>query len=179
VRWTVFKSQFCGFAAQKYSTKLQLKNCRLARRYKGIEMHAGNSTSGNIKYRKLWKAFFVLLLCIQLTSYFLFHEFEFDLPSIVGEFLLIPLLIVSVFGYAFQKRVLWRNMHILVIALSILYEAYTFQDFEVVNLEKNQRLFLCAMLIPLVLLYVATYYAAIKYALFSSHIWKGLPQENL
>jgi hypothetical protein len=31
--WTVFKSQFCGFAAQKYSTKLQLKNCRLARRY--------------------------------------------------------------------------------------------------------------------------------------------------
>ena len=33
VRWTVFKSQFCGFAAQKYSTKLRLKNCRLARRY--------------------------------------------------------------------------------------------------------------------------------------------------
>jgi hypothetical protein len=31
--WTVFKSQFCGFAAQKYSTKLRLKNCRLARRY--------------------------------------------------------------------------------------------------------------------------------------------------
>ena len=30
--WTVFKSQFCGFAAQKYSTKPQLKNCRLARR---------------------------------------------------------------------------------------------------------------------------------------------------
>jgi hypothetical protein len=30
--WTVFKSQFCGFAAQNYSTKLQLKNCRLARR---------------------------------------------------------------------------------------------------------------------------------------------------
>jgi len=35
VRWTVFKSRFCGFAAQKYSTKLQLKNCRLARRYEG------------------------------------------------------------------------------------------------------------------------------------------------
>jgi ectoine hydroxylase-related dioxygenase (phytanoyl-CoA dioxygenase family) len=33
VRWTVFKSQLCGFAAQKYSTKLRLKNCRLARRY--------------------------------------------------------------------------------------------------------------------------------------------------
>jgi len=33
VCWTVFKSQFCGFAAQKYSTKPQLKNCRLARRY--------------------------------------------------------------------------------------------------------------------------------------------------
>ena len=32
VRWTVFKSQFFGFAAQKYSTKLQLKSCRLARR---------------------------------------------------------------------------------------------------------------------------------------------------
>jgi len=32
VCWTVFKSQFCGFAAQKYSTKPQLKNCRLARR---------------------------------------------------------------------------------------------------------------------------------------------------
>jgi hypothetical protein len=30
--WTVFKSRFCGFAAQKYSTKPQLKNCRLARR---------------------------------------------------------------------------------------------------------------------------------------------------
>jgi hypothetical protein len=37
VRWTVFKSQFCGFAAQKYSTKPQLKNCRLARRYDGKE----------------------------------------------------------------------------------------------------------------------------------------------
>jgi len=36
--WTVFKSQFCGFAAQKYSTKLQLKNCRLARRYVGQEI---------------------------------------------------------------------------------------------------------------------------------------------
>ena len=36
--WTVFKSQFCGFAAQKYSTKLQLKNCRLARRYIGQEI---------------------------------------------------------------------------------------------------------------------------------------------
>jgi hypothetical protein len=33
VRWTVFKSRFYGFAAQKYSTKPQLKNCRLARRY--------------------------------------------------------------------------------------------------------------------------------------------------
>ena len=33
--WTVFESRFCGFAAQKYSTKPQLKNCRLARRYKG------------------------------------------------------------------------------------------------------------------------------------------------
>jgi hypothetical protein len=33
VRWTVFKSQFCGFAEQKYPTKPQLKNCRLARRY--------------------------------------------------------------------------------------------------------------------------------------------------
>jgi hypothetical protein len=36
--WTVFKSQFCGFAAQKYSTKLQLKTCRLARRYIGQEI---------------------------------------------------------------------------------------------------------------------------------------------
>ncbi|RYY77222.1 MAG: hypothetical protein EOO52_07020 [Gammaproteobacteria bacterium] len=142
-------------------------------------MHAGNSTSGNIKHSKLWKAFFALLLCIQLTSYFFFDEFEYDLPSLVGEFLLIPLLIVSVFGYAFQKKVLWRNVHILVIVLSIFYEAYTFRDFEAVDLEKNQRLFLYAMLVPLVLLYVATYYAAIKYALFSSHIWKGLPQENL
>jgi hypothetical protein len=35
VRWTVFKSRFCGFATQKYSTKAQLKNCRLARRYVG------------------------------------------------------------------------------------------------------------------------------------------------
>ena len=35
--WTVFKSQFCGFAAQKYSTKPQLKNCRLARRYVGLK----------------------------------------------------------------------------------------------------------------------------------------------
>jgi hypothetical protein len=26
--WTVFKSQFYGFAAQKYSIKPQLKNCR-------------------------------------------------------------------------------------------------------------------------------------------------------
>ena len=33
--WTAFKSRFCGFAAQKYSTKPQLKNCRLARRYTG------------------------------------------------------------------------------------------------------------------------------------------------
>jgi hypothetical protein len=33
LHWTGFKSQFCGFAAQKYSTKPQLKNCRLARRY--------------------------------------------------------------------------------------------------------------------------------------------------
>ena len=32
-RWTVFKSQFCGFSAQKYSIKLQLKNYRLARHY--------------------------------------------------------------------------------------------------------------------------------------------------
>jgi hypothetical protein len=39
VRWTVFKSQFCGFAAQKYSTKLRLKNCRLARRYVGQEIY--------------------------------------------------------------------------------------------------------------------------------------------
>jgi hypothetical protein len=31
--WTAFKSQFYGFAAQKYSIKLQLKICRLARRY--------------------------------------------------------------------------------------------------------------------------------------------------
>jgi hypothetical protein len=38
VCWTVFKSQFCGFAAQKYSTKPQLKNCRLARRYIGQEI---------------------------------------------------------------------------------------------------------------------------------------------
>ena len=37
MRWTVFKSQFCGFAAQKYSTKPQLKNCRLARRYASEE----------------------------------------------------------------------------------------------------------------------------------------------
>jgi len=28
LRWTVFKSRFYGFAAQKYSIKPQLKNCR-------------------------------------------------------------------------------------------------------------------------------------------------------
>jgi len=28
LRWTVFKSRLCDFAAQKYSTKPQLKNCR-------------------------------------------------------------------------------------------------------------------------------------------------------
>jgi hypothetical protein len=28
LRWTVFKSQFYGFAAQKFSIKPQLKNCR-------------------------------------------------------------------------------------------------------------------------------------------------------
>jgi hypothetical protein len=28
LHWTVFKSQFYGFAAQKYSIKPQLKNCR-------------------------------------------------------------------------------------------------------------------------------------------------------
>jgi hypothetical protein len=33
VCWTVFKLRFCDFAAQKFSTKPQLKNCRLARRY--------------------------------------------------------------------------------------------------------------------------------------------------
>ncbi|EPJ3669179.1 TPA: hypothetical protein ACH4WM_005429, partial [Escherichia coli] len=26
--WTAFKSRLCGFAAQKYSTKPQLKSCR-------------------------------------------------------------------------------------------------------------------------------------------------------
>ena len=43
VRWTVFKSRFCGFATQKYSTKSQLKNCRLARRYAciGAKMNIG------------------------------------------------------------------------------------------------------------------------------------------
>jgi hypothetical protein len=34
VQWTVFKSQLCGFAEQKYSTNPQLKNCRLTWRYK-------------------------------------------------------------------------------------------------------------------------------------------------
>jgi hypothetical protein len=38
VCWTVFKSRFCGFATQKVSTKTQLKNCRLARRYVGQEI---------------------------------------------------------------------------------------------------------------------------------------------
>jgi hypothetical protein len=28
LHWTAFKSHFCGFAAQKYSTKTQLKSCR-------------------------------------------------------------------------------------------------------------------------------------------------------
>jgi hypothetical protein len=36
--WTAFKSRLCGFAAQKYSTKPQLKSCRLARRYVGQEI---------------------------------------------------------------------------------------------------------------------------------------------
>jgi hypothetical protein len=36
--WTAFKSQFYGFAAQKYSIKLQRKICRLARRYIGQEI---------------------------------------------------------------------------------------------------------------------------------------------
>jgi hypothetical protein len=35
LHWTEFKSQLCGFAAQKYSTKPQLKFCRLPRRYEG------------------------------------------------------------------------------------------------------------------------------------------------
>jgi hypothetical protein len=28
LHWTAFKSRLCGFAAQKYSTKPQLKSCR-------------------------------------------------------------------------------------------------------------------------------------------------------
>jgi hypothetical protein len=28
LHWTAFKSSLCGFAAQKYSTKPQLKSCR-------------------------------------------------------------------------------------------------------------------------------------------------------
>jgi hypothetical protein len=47
--WTVFKSRFCGFAAQKYSTKPQLKNCRLARRYRRQEIKSysfGNIAKG-------------------------------------------------------------------------------------------------------------------------------------
>ncbi len=144
-------------------------------------MHAENSPPQNIKHRKLWKAFFAVLLFIQLASYVfsVFHEFEYDWQSVVGEFVLIPLLIVSVFGYAFQKKILWPNFHVLVIVLSVFYEMYTFQDFEGINLEDNQRLFLYVLLTPVVLLYVATYYAAIKYALFSSHIWIGLPKEKL
>jgi hypothetical protein len=49
VRWTVFKSRFCGFATQKNSTKSQLKNCRLARRYVGQEIK-------NAKLRKVRKS---------------------------------------------------------------------------------------------------------------------------
>ena len=142
-------------------------------------MYAENFTPENIKHRKLWKAFFVFLICIQLISYFFIDGLKYDLPSIVGEFVLIPLLLISVFGYAFQKKVLWRNMHILIIFLSIFYEAYTFRDFKMIDFEENQRLFLYAVLIPVVLVYIATYYAAIKYALFSSHIWKGLPHKSL
>jgi hypothetical protein len=58
--WTVFKSQFCGFAAQKCSTKLQLKTCRLARRYVGQEIKNAKlrkvrkSKSYNPERAKLW-----------------------------------------------------------------------------------------------------------------------------
>jgi len=144
-------------------------------------MHSENAPPENIKYKKLWKAYFAVLLLIQLTSYFfsVFYELEYDWQSVVGEFVLIPLLIVSVFGYAFQKKLLWRNFHVVVIVLSAFYEAYTFQGFEEINLEDNQLLFLYALLTPFVLLYAATYYAAIKYALFSPHIWNSLPRENL
>ena len=50
--WTVFKSQFCGFAAQKYSTKLQLKNCRLARRYVNQEMKIILQSKNSIEFNK-------------------------------------------------------------------------------------------------------------------------------
>ena len=52
MRWTVFKSQFCGFAAQKNSTKPRLKNCRLARRYVNQEMKIILQSKNSIEFNK-------------------------------------------------------------------------------------------------------------------------------
>jgi hypothetical protein len=72
VRWTVFKSQFCGFAAQKYSTKLQLKNCRLARRYVGQKLK--RNASGKSQKQKLRAASFVIFSFLVRLVFTLYKE---------------------------------------------------------------------------------------------------------
>ncbi|OZG71586.1 hypothetical protein BTA51_20095 [Hahella sp. CCB-MM4] len=128
-----------------------------------------------IPNRTGWKVFFWIMLALESWSMFsMLGDPEETLFNILGEGVVYTLILLGLFGFSHNKKLLSQQFWGYLIPVGIVWDVYTIFGMDDPGFESQTELyvflgFIVILLVPLLLL---TYLALYKYRFHSPHIWR-------
>ena len=133
---------------------------------------SSNHETNNSK--KLWKVFFWIILSLEtVTIIGMMFDPEEDWIDVISELIIYSLIITGLFGFSYNKKILYRKLWIFIIPVGILYDIYTLSTYEWRNISSMMELYIIAGSIILITLpiLIFQYMALYKYCYKSPKIW--------
>ena len=121
-----------------------------------------------------WKVFFWVILVLELVSIgFIFIDSEGTVLEIVTELIIYPIIVIGIYGFAYDKRIMFRKLWIFMIPVGLAFDIYSYYTLDW-NFGSPEEMYFTAGLslvigIPFMFL---QYLALYKYGSKSPEIWQ-------
>ncbi len=141
--------------------------------YKGPDSNVDVEVQTTVP-KTAWKVFFWILLLLETLSLIsMFYDSEEELLINILELVIYSFILIGIYGFVYNKRILYRKLWAIFIPVGIIYDLYTVTTIELTTVDTMMELYIVFGIIIIIFLPMSffQYMALYKYSFKSVNIW--------
>lgn len=145
--------------------------------YKSPESNVSVNAESDVGNSKIgWKIFFWLFLVLEFTAIvFMIFDPETSGFELFSDFVINAAILMGLFGYSYNRKILIRKLWGYVIPVGIVYDSHSIVTLGWLDISTKLELYILVGLLLLVMfpLMILQYYGLFKYRYRSDEIWSN------